>query len=143
MAAFVGTHRVKVDSKGRIQVPAVFRRFLGTEGGETFVATRGLDDSLILYAPEGWREFQAKLERLPAGAKKRKVIRFFSHNSAPLLLDRQGRVSLPKAFLADYGIEGEALLVGALDHIEVWDPDRFESQIGDADDALREMEHLL
>ncbi len=143
MAAFIGTHHCKVDSKGRIQIPAVFRRFLGAEGGETFVVTRGLDDSLILYAPEGWRGFQDKLNELPAGPTKRKLIRFFSHSSAPLLLDRQGRVSLPKPFLADYGIEGEALLVGALDHIEVWNPESFANQVEDVGDALKEMEHLL
>jgi len=143
VAAFIGTHHCKVDSKGRIQVPAVFRRYLGTEGGETFVVTRGLDDSLLLYAPEGWMQFQEKLDQLPSGSKKRKVIRFFSHNSKPLLLDKQGRVSLPKPFMADYGIEDEALLVGALDHIEVWNPKAFDDQIENVDDALREMEHLL
>ncbi len=143
MAAFVGTHRCKLDSKGRLQVPAVFRRYLGTEGGETFVVTRGFEDNLVLYAPKGWRDFQDKLDQLPSGSEKRQVIRFYSHNSAPLLLDKQGRVSLPKHFLADYAIEDEVLLVGALNHIEVWNPSSFESQIDNVDGALKKLEHLL
>ena len=141
MAAFIGTHRCKVDDKGRLQVPAVFRRSSGIEGGETFVVTRGFDKHLILYGPDGWRDFQERLNALPSGSKKRQVIRFFSHNSAPLLVDRQGRVNLPKSFLGDYGIE--VLLVGALDHIELWNPADFDTQISDVDDALREVEHLL
>lgn len=143
MAAFVGTHRCKLDSKGRLQLPAVHRRFLGTEGGETFVMTRGFEDNLVLFGPEGWREFQEKLVQLPSGEEKRQVIRFYSDSSKPLLMDKQGRVSLPRDFLSDYGIENEVLLVGALDRIEVWNPTAFESQIKDAKSALKKLEHLL
>ena len=143
MSAFIGTHRCKVDSKGRISVPASFRRYLGAEGGETFVITRGIDDCLLLYAPEGWRQFQAKLQALPPGPRKRQVVRFYSSNSATLVLDKQGRVGLPREFLTDYGIDQEALLVGALDYIEVWQPERFRTGLAQAPEALREMENLL
>ncbi len=143
MAAFVGTHRCKLDSKGRLQLPAVYRRYLGTAGGETFIMTRGFEDNLVLFGPEGWREFQEKLTALPSGEEKRQVIRFYSDSSKPLLMDKQGRVSLPKDFLSDYGIKNEVLLVGALDRIEVWNPKAFESQIKDAKEALKKLEHLL
>jgi DNA-binding transcriptional regulator/RsmH inhibitor MraZ len=55
VADFIGTQRCKLDSKGRLQVPAGFRRTLGLEGGETFVLSKGFDKGLLLFAPEGWR----------------------------------------------------------------------------------------
>ncbi|MCP4548903.1 MAG: division/cell wall cluster transcriptional repressor MraZ [bacterium] len=144
MAGFIGTHNCKVDSKGRINVPASFRRFLGAEGGETFVLTRGFDDDcLTLYAPAGWRDFQSKLSSLPTGKAKRTVIRYFSKNSVTLVLDKQGRISMPKGFLASCRIEGDLLLVGALENIEIWNPQDFDEQIETAADALGELEHLL
>ena len=42
-----------------------------------------------------------------------------------------------------YRWRDEVLLVGALDHIELWNPADFDTQISDVDDALREVEHLL
>ncbi len=143
MAAFIGTHSCKVDSKGRISIPASFRRFLGAEGGETFVVTRGIDRCLSLYAPDGWREFQEKMNSLPPGKRKRQVIRFFSRNSKTLLLDKQGRVGIPRDFMSDYGMDKEVLLVGALDYIEVWNPKEFETHLKEAPEALDELEHLL
>lgn len=143
MSPFIGTHECKVDSKGRFSIPAVFRRFLGTEGGETFVVTRGIDNCLLLYAPDGWQAFQEKLQALPAGEKKRQTVRFYSKNSKTVHLDRQGRVGAPKDFLSEYGIGEKALLVGALEYIEVWNPSDFDTNLEDAPQAIREMESLL
>jgi MraZ protein len=143
VSAFIGAHSCKVDDKGRINIPASFRRFLGDEERETFVVTRGFENCLTLYAPAGWKNFQAKLNGLPPGKKKRQVIRFFSSNSATLHLDKQGRVGIPRDFLADYGIEREVLLVGTLESIEVWNPQAYESQMKGAGEALGEIEHLL
>ncbi len=144
MTGFIGTHTCKLDKKGRINVPASFRRFLGAEGGETFVLTRGFDDDcLTLYAPAGWREFQEKLNALPTGPQKRKVIRYFSKNSVTLVLDKQGRIGMPQSFLDTCGIENDLLLVGALANIEIWNPGTFDEQLEGAGEVLGELEHLL
>ncbi len=143
MADFIGTQRCKLDSKGRLQVPAGFRRSLGLEGGETFVLSKGFDKGLLLFAPEGWRDFQGKLQTLPPGPEKRKAIRYFSANSASLLVDKQGRVSLPRTFLELLGAPGELVLVGALDRIELWNPADFAGELANVDAALRQVERLL
>jgi len=143
VADFIGTQRCKLDSKGRLQVPAGFRRNLGLEGGETFVLSKGFDKGLLLFAPDGWRDFQRKLQELPAGPEKRKAIRYFSASSASLQVDKQGRVSLPKSFLEILGAPGELLLVGALDRIELWNPVDFDGELADVNDALRQVERLL
>lgn len=143
VADFIGTQRCKLDSKGRLQVPAGFRRTLGLEGGETFVLSKGFDKGLLLFAPEGWRDFQVKLNGLPAGPEKRKAIRYFSASSASLQVDKQGRVSLPKPFLEILGAPGELVVVGALDRIELWNPVDFDGELANVDEALRQVERLL
>jgi len=143
MSPFYGTYSCKIDSKGRFNLPARYRREFMMEGGETLVVTKGTDGYLILYTPEGWRSFQEKLGNLPAGPEKRKVIRYFSSNSTTLNLDKQGRVGVPRAFLAAYEIDNECLVVGALDHIEVWKPEDFDRHLEGAEEAVRKMEHLL
>ncbi len=143
MSAFIGKYACKVDTKGRVNIPAVFRRFLGDEGRETFVLTRGFENCLMLFAPAGWKAFQDKLSALPTGKKKRQVIRFFSGNSVTLHLDKQGRIVVPRDFLEEYSIDRDALLVGALDSLELWSPGAYGKQVEDAGDALDEIEHLL
>jgi len=143
LSPFIGSHLCKIDSKGRITIPASFRRYLGNEGGETLVVTRGSDPCLRLYSPEGWQRFQEKLDGLPAGKKKRQVVRFFSLNSATLLLDKQGRVAIPKDFMASYGMSDVVQLVGTIENIEVWRPEALAEQVAGAPEALDELEHLL
>ncbi len=143
MGPFYGNYSCKVDDKGRFNIPARFRREFGVEGGESFVVTKGTDGCLLLYAPEGWRAFQEKLMNLPAGQDKKDTIRYFSANSRVLTLDKQGRVGIPADYLAKYGIEKEAVLVGLLDHIEVWNPTDFDRRLSGAEETVRKMEHLL
>ena len=140
---FVGKYLLKVDSKFRIVIPALFRRAFGDEGQESCVATRGFEGYMMIFSPQGWADFQEKLSRLPSGPQKRKVIRRFSGDSAVLALDKQGRISLPRDFMAKYAITREVFLVGALETIEVWNPESYQDEISGADAAVDEMEHLL
>jgi len=50
---------------------------------------------------------------------------------------------VPKEYLAQYGIETEAVLVGLLDHIAVWHPADFDRRLAGAEEVVRRMEHLL
>jgi len=143
MGPFYGNYSSKVDDKGRFNIPARFRREFGVEGGESFVITKGPDGCLLLYAPEGWRAFQEKLLALPVGPDRKETIRWYSSNSRLLTLDKQGRVGVPKEYLAQYGIETEAVLVGLLDHIEVWNPVDFDRRLAAAEEIARKMEHRL
>lgn len=143
MGPFYGNYSSKVDEKGRFNIPARFRREFGVEGGESFVITKGPDGYLLLYAPEGWKAFQEKLSALPPGPDKKDTIRYYSSNSRLLTLDKQGRVGVPREYLTQYGIETEAVLVGLLDYIEVWNPTDFDRRLSGAEEVVRKMEHFL
>jgi DNA-binding transcriptional regulator/RsmH inhibitor MraZ len=80
---------------------------------------------------------------LPAGEDKDDTIRFYSSNSRLLNLDKQGRVGIPKDYLAEYGIDKEAALVGLFDRVEVWNPTDFDKRLTGAVETVRKMQHLL
>jgi len=142
VSPFIGSQTCKVDNKGRITIPATFRRFLGTDG-ETLVVTKSGDPCLRLYTPEGWQAFQDKLNALPGGKEKKLVVRFFSLNSAILQVDKQGRVALPRDFMSEYGMGDEVQLLGTIENIEVWRPEDLRVQVKDAPAALEKLEPLL
>jgi MraZ protein len=132
-----GTYTNTVDKKGRISVPAKFRRALETDGDETFVLTRGLDPCLLLYSHEEWRKVEAWLDSLPVGRRSsRDLVRLFTAYAHDVAFDKQGRITIPPV-LKEYGkLEKEVLVIGVLDRLELWNPSLFRKQV----DAVEESE---
>ncbi len=119
---FTGEYRHSVDGKGRVAVPA---RFRGQLADGAFV-TRWIDECLGIFPREAWDAFAAKVAALPVtNASARTFSRFVFSGAFEIELDRQGRLVVP-ANLRDWaGLEGEAVVVGSRDHIELWAPDRW------------------
>lgn len=128
MARFKGRSTNSVDAKGRLAIPAKMRRVMTPEAQETFTATRGIEDCIILYPLDVWEQQEEKFEALNqyADEETRHFIRTITMWAEDLALDKQGRVVLP-AELRDFaGIDETAVVIGTVDHLEVWDPDRLE-----------------
>ena len=118
-------------------VPAKMRRALSPDAKETFVATRGLERCVFLYPLDKWEEIEdAMREKNQFVAENRAFTRSLLRWAEELTLDAQGRIALPKTLLEFAGLEtGEkALVMGALDRIEVWNHDVFEAHISGQDD---------
>lgn len=121
---FAGRFNHTLDTKGRIIIPSKLREALG----DSFVATAGLDGCLYLYSEQGWEKFSEELfEKVPATQEGRKLIRYFTANSAPCEADKQGRSLIPAELRALAGITKDVVLVGALNKIEVWDKAKYEA----------------
>jgi transcriptional regulator MraZ len=132
---FKGTYRHKIDSKGRLPVPAPLRRLLPQ--GEAQVVLTVLDQCLAVYPPGAWSELESELRALPAFSKPVKALtRLLASRAADATLDVQGRILLPPALRLAAGLEREAVVIGALNRFEVWAPATWES-------FLRESERLL
>ena len=125
---FTGEYRHSVDAKGRVAVPA---RFRGQFEGGAFV-TRWLDACLALFPRAAWEAFAAKAADLPVtDASARTFQRFFFSSTFPVDLDGQGRVLLPAGLREWAGLESEAAVVGARDHVELWAPERWAEYSGE------------
>lgn len=124
---YQGTYHYSVDHKGRISVPAKFRKALAPEADSTYVVTKGFDKCLSLYSLDQWRTFAASLSGLPKNKKKsRNVVRWFMANAEAVQVDSQGRIKVPQHLLEYAEIEKEAVIIGVDDRMEIWNEKEYE-----------------
>jgi MraZ protein len=134
LTVFKGTYHHKIDPKGRLPVPAAFRRALGAT--DTLVVTL-LDQCLAAYPPAEWSRLEAQLAALPAFSKPVKALtRLLASRAADCDIDVQGRILLPPLLREAAGIGREAVVIGVLNRFEVWSPEAWGS-------FLRESERIL
>ena len=118
----LGQYDHTIDAKGRIIIPAKFREQMGDD----FIITKGLDPQLFVYAPDEWNLFEAKLRALPiSNPQARKLSRFFLVGASDVTVDKQGRITLPMQLREFAGITRDVLLAGVGNHLEIWNPDRY------------------
>jgi MraZ protein len=131
---FKGTYQHRIDGKGRLPIPAAFRRVLGNAGQ---VVVTQLDSCLAVYAPAEWGRLEAQLAALPAFNKQVKALtRLLASRAADCEIDVQGRVLLPPPLRAAAGLERDAVVVGVLNRFEVWSPAAWESFVRDSERLL-------
>ncbi len=132
---FTGEYRHSVDAKGRVAIPARFR--LQLEEGA--VVVRWVDGCAAVFPRLAFESLASKVSVLPLGDEKaRAVSRFLSSSAFEVERDSQGRIVLPGAIRVWAGLESDAVVVGAWEHVEIWAPDRWATfQKGlDSADAL-------
>jgi len=124
----IGREERNVDKKGRIFLPAKFRKRLPDGERDVFVVTPGLDRCLYVYPLSAWMRFQEKLRGLSIWDRRsRAVYRRMIDKAEEVHLDSQGRMLVPRRLLRLVGISNEVIIIGALDWLEVWDPAIYRS----------------
>ncbi len=125
---FTGEFRHSIDAKGRVAVPARFRAELAPGAH----VSRWMDSCLAIFPNQAWQRLAERVgEQRYADAGARAFSRFLFSGAFDVELDGQGRVVLP-AGLRDFAdLKTEAVVVGALDHIELWAPERWASASAD------------
>lgn len=120
---FLGEHSHSIDDKGRVSVPAKFRRQLA----KGVVVTRGLDHCLWLYSHSEWEAIARKLADLPITQKKsRAFVRLMLAGAWDAKLDSQGRVILPEYLRQYAGLKKHVTITGLFNRLEVWDEDTWQ-----------------
>jgi len=124
MKYFLGKYYHTLDAKGRLSIPSKFRKATG----EVLYLTRGLDRCLFLFPEEEWESFVQELMTLqPTSGDARFFMREIASNATDVSVDSHGRITIPPELRELAGLEGEVLVVGAFDRIEIWNPKRFKS----------------
>lgn len=125
--AFKGQATYSVDSKGRVAIPSKMRNVLSPEADGTFTVTRGFEKCIFLYPLDRWKTMEAEIAELNMYKRDaRDFVRRIMMWADEVSLDSQGRISIPSR-LIEYGDIGDkALILGAFDHIEIWNPDLFD-----------------
>jgi MraZ protein len=124
--SFYGTETYSIDHKGRLSVPASMRRTADRRKSlRSFILVAGFEGCLWLYGLDEWASVEARLRKLPMGDRRgRAFARAFLLDASKVTVDAQGRITIPPALLRRAGLGKEAVLLGQVDRIEIWDAER-------------------
>jgi MraZ protein len=120
---FRGQHEHTLDSKDRLTIPARFRAALA----EGVVLFEELDDCVSIYPPPAYEALTERFvsSQSPLHATGRMMRRRFHARAHDEALDGAGRVRIPRHLIEHAGLGRTCMIVGADDHLEVWDPERW------------------
>lgn len=131
----LGNYIHNLDAKGRLTLPARFRELLASG----VVITKGVGDYLDLYPAAAFEELSRRMKkRIPRS--ERDILRYFFANACSDVPDRQGRILVPQMLRehAHLALEGEVLIAGVQDHLEIWNPQLWANRMADITPAIVE-----
>ena len=124
-----------MDAKGRIIIPTRFREAIRM-GGDTIVVTR-MDSALTAYTLEEWGKIESKVLALAeTSPMTRRFRRFYIGGASECVLDRQGRVLIAPMLRQYADLKKEVVIIGQINHFEIWDRQRFEADSSQADSDI-------
>lgn len=141
MSGFLGSYLHQIDEKGRISLPASYRR---EAPDRPLVLVQAHEDALSLYPMPAWVEVEARLrELLRLQPDARPYVLGITAKAVEVLPDKQGRILIPQRLLDAGDLHGTALLVGVIDRIEIWNPDRFQAAVPERSPELTRFSHQI
>ncbi len=128
---FSGKYYNSLDPKGRVMIPASFRNLIQQNyGSKVYVTTAAFDKCLLVYPAPLWYELVDKIRALP---QMKKSVRFLMRrvvaSAHECELDRQGRLLIPAPLRRDADIDGELVVVGQIDRIEIWSREEWDREV--------------
>lgn len=143
---FIGNIEAKSDSKGRVFLPACFRRILQAEGCEKVMLRKDVyQDCLVLYPEESWNSqldlLRSRLDKW--NARHQMIFRQFVADVEELSIDSNGRILLPKRYLQMADIRQEVRFIGMDDTIEIWAKEKLDKPFMSPDEFSNELEKIM
>ena len=127
---FRGNHPTRVDEKGRLKVPAEFKRVVDEKYGNQFYITSLDGKSALMYPFEEWQRIEEKLNRLSTfNPTKKKFLNRTNYYGQVVEMDGQGRLLIPALLRDSAGIRGEVAVLGQLSYLEARNLEVFRKEI--------------
>ena len=131
MSTFIGNIEARLDQKGRVFIPAHYRKILSEMQSQRIVMRRDTDNAcLIMYPEQVWNK---KVEELSEAlnewdADDQMLLMQFVSDAEFLEPDSQGRVLIQKRNLQQIGASSSILIVGLMNRFAIWDKQTFENK---------------
>ncbi len=140
VSMFRGSSFHTIDAKGRLIIPARFRDVIRADGGERVMLSR-MDGCLVAYPLDGWRRIESRILQLAQkNDSLRRFRRVFIGGAFDCACDKQERILIPP-LLRDYaGLQKDVVLVGVLDHFEIWSRGKWEQENLNLEEDLKQEE---
>ena len=143
---FLGNIEARIDAKGRVFLPAIFRKVLQSEGEEQLVLRKDVHENcLVLFPQSVWLEqmdfMRSKLNRW--NRQQQNIFRQFVSEVENISLDGSGRILLSKRFMEVAGIDQAVRFIGVGDTIEIWAAGSDSEQFMSQEDFSKALEGLM
>jgi MraZ protein len=145
MNRFVSNYTLRLDAKGRVSIPAPFRQVLARDGFEGLYCYPTLDRPAL---DAGGNALLAQIEQLigsfpPYSDERENLAAALYGTSETLNIDGEGRVILGERLKIHAGIGDAAAFVGLGHKFQIWEPDRFRTQLAEATETVRALKRQL
>ena len=145
MDRFVANFTLRLDSKGRVSIPASFRSVLGRDGFDGLYCYPALDCPAI---DAGGNALMAEIEALigryaPFSNEREQFALALYGTSETLKIDGEGRVVLSDSLKRHAGITEAVAFVGLGHKFQIWEPGRFQSELAEATQKVRALKGEL
>ncbi|HEX8072400.1 MAG TPA: hypothetical protein VF546_20810 [Pyrinomonadaceae bacterium] len=125
-----GNYTARVDAKGRLKVPTVFRRHIQEQHGAEVYVTSLTGENVRIYPLAEWENIEQRLALLPSmEPARRKFLDRTNYYGQQTALDAQGRVLIHPLLRKSAGVFGDVAVLGYLTYLEVWELERFQQRL--------------
>ena len=125
-----GSAQTRIDDKGRLKIPTLFRGGIKDQHGPDVFVTSVTGESVRIYPLSVWLEIEQRLSKMPANHPARLKfldrVNYFGQGSE---LDSQGRIVVPPLLRESASIVGDVRVFGRIDYLEVWNEERFVQKL--------------
>lgn len=139
----MGHGPAKIDDKGRLKVPANFRKVIEDKFGKDCFITSLDGEKALIYPLPVWFDFQARLAKVPSTSQaKMKLLERANYYGQVASIDAQGRVLVPQVLRDVAGITDEVVVLGSQDHLIVWNEEQMKKRLESAPLSAEDFKEL-
>jgi len=127
VSTYLGSYTYTLDGKGRVSLPAPFRR---DSEEQHYVLLQVDPSSLALYPESAWRQVESRLRNLLRDQpESRQWVMSVLSNAVEVSPDSQGRILVPSHLQEAAGLENQVRMVGMIDRVDLWNPSDFDGAV--------------
>ena len=125
-----GNYTARIDSKGRLKVPTLFRRYMDEKYGANFYVTSLTGDCVRIYPLPEWEAIEQRLSLLPSmDPARRKFLDRANYYGQQSAMDSQGRVLIHPLLRKSAEVLGDVAVLGYMTYLEVWELEKFQQRL--------------
>ena len=125
-----GNYTARIDSKGRLKVPGLFRRYVEDKYGAAVYVTSLTGECVRIYPMPEWEAIEQRLSLLPSmDPARRKFLDRTNYYGQQASIDGQGRLLIHPLLRKSAEVIGDVAVMGYLTYLEVWELDKFKARL--------------